>query len=181
MRNPTFFGIFAVLLLAAGCQSTPTTGDQDAGGPAGGDQTGQAGAATSGLDEQGGFSGMDLDGTGAGAAAQAALDTLVIYFEFDSIDIGGDYEEILVIHGQHLAENPSATLRLEGHADERGSREYNIGLGERRSQAVRRILILQGATAEQISTVSFGEERPAEFGSTEEAWARNRRVEIVYR
>ena len=72
------------------------------------------------------------------------------------------------------------TVRLEGHADERGSREYNIGLGERRSQAVRRMLLIQGASAAQISTVSFGEERPAEFGSTEEAYAQNRRVVFQY-
>ncbi|MEE8221354.1 MAG: OmpA family protein, partial [Woeseiaceae bacterium] len=71
-------------------------------------------------------------------------------------------------------------IRLEGHADERGSREYNIGLGERRSQAVRRMLLIQGASTSQISTVSFGEERPAAFGSNEEAYALNRRVEIKY-
>ena len=72
------------------------------------------------------------------------------------------------------------TVRLEGHADERGSREYNIGLGERRAQAVRRMLLIQGASASQISTVSFGEERPAEFGSSEDAYAVNRRVVIQY-
>jgi peptidoglycan-associated lipoprotein len=71
-------------------------------------------------------------------------------------------------------------VRLEGHADERGSREYNIGLGERRAQAVRRLLLLQGVSAGQISTVSFGEERPRATGSTESAWAQNRRVEITY-
>jgi peptidoglycan-associated lipoprotein len=72
------------------------------------------------------------------------------------------------------------SVRLEGHADERGSREYNIGLGERRAQAVRRVLLIQGASASQISTVSFGEERPAAFGSDEGAWAQNRRVEVKY-
>jgi peptidoglycan-associated lipoprotein len=71
-------------------------------------------------------------------------------------------------------------MRLEGHADERGSREYNIGLGERRSQAVRRMLLIQGASSDQISTVSFGEERPAAFGSDEGAYEQNRRVEINY-
>jgi peptidoglycan-associated lipoprotein len=71
-------------------------------------------------------------------------------------------------------------VRLEGHTDERGSREYNIGLGERRAQAVRRSLLLQGATDAQISTVSYGAERPAVSGHDEAAWAKNRRVEIVY-
>jgi len=72
-------------------------------------------------------------------------------------------------------------VRLEGHTDERGSREYNIGLGERRAQAVRRALMLQGASANQLSTVSYGEERPAATGSDEESWRLNRRVELVYR
>jgi peptidoglycan-associated lipoprotein len=71
-------------------------------------------------------------------------------------------------------------VRLEGHTDERGSREYNIGLGERRAQAVRRALLLQGAGEVQLSTVSYGEERPAAAGSDEAAWTKNRRVEIVY-
>ena len=79
-----------------------------------------------------------------------------------------------------LANNSGISVRLEGHADERGSREYNIGLGERRAQTVRRMLLIQGASAAQISTVSFGEERPAAFGNDEDAWAQNRRVEIKY-
>ena len=87
---------------------------------------------------------------------------------------------MLAAHARYLVENPSRRVRLEGHADERGSREYNIGLGERRAQSVRRVLMLQGADGGQIVTVSFGEERPAAFGNTEEAWAQNRRVELVY-
>jgi peptidoglycan-associated lipoprotein len=79
-----------------------------------------------------------------------------------------------------LAANPTVRVRLEGHTDERGSREYNIGLGERRAQAVRRALLLQGATETQLSTVSYGAERPVAAGSNEAAWAQNRRVEIVY-
>jgi peptidoglycan-associated lipoprotein len=103
-----------------------------------------------------------------------------IYFEFDSSELRPQDTEIVTRHALQLAQNPSARVRLEGHADERGSREYNIGLGERRAQAVRRLLLVQGATAAQISTVSFGEERPAVEGSTEEAYAQNRRVEIRY-
>ena len=71
-------------------------------------------------------------------------------------------------------------MRLEGHTDERGTREYNIGLGERRAQTVRRALLLQGVAETQVATVSYGEERPAAAGSDEVAWAQNRRVEIVY-
>ncbi len=112
---------------------------------------------------------------------QALLSRLVVYFEFDQSDIGSEFNAMLAAHGRYLASNPNARIRLEGHADERGSREYNIGLGERRAQAVRRVLLLQGASADQLSTVSFGEERPAMIGSNEEAWALNRRVELVYR
>ena len=88
---------------------------------------------------------------------------------------------MLAAHGEYLANNADAQVRLEGHADERGSREYNIGLGEERSQAVRRVLLLQGVATDQLSTVSFGEERPASIGSSEEAYGLNRRVELVYR
>ncbi len=109
------------------------------------------------------------------------LSKLVVYFQYDQSDIGADYTEMLAAHGRYLANQPSASLRLEGHADERGSREYNIGLGERRAQAVRRVLLLQGASGTQISTVSYGEERPSVLGSDEEAMALNRRVELVYR
>jgi peptidoglycan-associated lipoprotein len=103
-----------------------------------------------------------------------------VYFDFDSSEIKGDGTDIVAAHAKYLASNPAARVRLEGHTDERGSREYNIGLGERRAQAVRRALLLQGASDAQLSTVSYGEERPAAAGNNEEAWAKNRRVEVVY-
>ena len=106
---------------------------------------------------------------------------LVVYFDYDQADIKPEFNALLQAHGQFLAQNTGMTLRLEGHADERGSREYNIGLGERRAQAVRRVLMLQGAQATQLTTVSYGEERPAQTGSDEESWRLNRRVELVYR
>jgi peptidoglycan-associated lipoprotein len=109
------------------------------------------------------------------------LQNLVVYFDYDQAEIRPEFNALLQAHGQNLATNPNAQVRLEGHADERGSREYNIGLGERRAQAVRRVLMLQGATANQLSTVSYGEERPAATGSDDEAWRLNRRVELVYR
>ena len=104
----------------------------------------------------------------------------VIYFDFDNSEIKGEGTDIVAAHAKYLASNPSARVRLEGNTDERGSREYNIGLGERRAQAVRRALLLQGASDGQLSTVSYGEERPATPGNDETAWAKNRRVEIVY-
>ena len=88
--------------------------------------------------------------------------------------------EILETHGNFIAENGEVTVRLEGHADERGSREYNIALGDRRAQSVRRVLLFQGASVDQVETVSYGEEQPAMSDHTEEAWSLNRRVELIY-
>ncbi len=110
---------------------------------------------------------------------EAAM-TMIIYFDFDQSELRPEYADVLARHAAGLSNNSRTSLRLEGHADERGSREYNIGLGERRSQSVRRMLLIQGASSAQISTVSFGEERPAAFGNDEEAYQQNRRVEIKY-
>lgn len=106
--------------------------------------------------------------------------TMVIYFDFDKSDLRPEYADLLARHAARLANNSRTSVRLEGHADERGSREYNIGLGERRSQSVRRMLLIQGASSDQVSTVSFGEERPVAFGSDEASYQQNRRVEIKY-
>ena len=113
--------------------------------------------------------------------AELIQNNLIVYFEFDSSEIRAEFNPMLAAHARYLAAVPNMSVRLEGHADERGSREYNIGLGEQRAQAVRQILSLQGVTSAQLSTVSYGEERPAAFGSDEEAYGLNRRVELVYR
>ena len=104
----------------------------------------------------------------------------VIYFDYDSSELRAEDTEIVARHARQLGMNADMSVRLEGHGDERGSREYNIGLGERRAQTVRRLLLIQGASASQVATVSFGEERPAVEGSTEAAYSQNRRVEITY-
>jgi peptidoglycan-associated lipoprotein len=104
----------------------------------------------------------------------------IIYFEYDRAEIKPEFVAIVTAHAKYLNANAANKVRLEGHSDERGSREYNIGLGERRAQAVRRALMLQGVTEAQITTVSYGEERPAVQGSDEAAYAKNRRVELVY-
>jgi len=127
----------------------------------------------------GGSSG--ITGSPLEQAQARLLQTLVIYFDYDQAEIKPEFTQVVQAHGQKLASSASMQVRLEGHTDERGSREYNIGLGERRAQAVRRALMLAGAQAGQITTVSYGEERPAASGSDEESWRLNRRVEIVYR
>ena len=120
------------------------------------------------------------DETAMAGPSGELLSKRIIYFDFDRADIRADSQSVAAAHAQYLSKNPSQKVRLEGHADERGSREYNIGLGERRGQAVRRALLLQGVAETQLSTVSYGEERPAVAGSDEQAYALNRRVEIVY-
>ena len=109
------------------------------------------------------------------------LGTHTIYFEFDSSDVPASAQPIIEAHAAYLSEHAGASVTLEGHADERGSREYNIGLGEKRALAVRRLMSLLGATGPQVRTISYGEERPADAGHEESAWQLNRRVEIVYR
>ena len=118
-------------------------------------------------------------------ANEQALETAkatgtIIYFDYDRAEIKPEFVAIVTAHAKYLNGNAANKIRLEGHSDERGSREYNIGLGERRAQAVRRALMLQGVTEAQITTVSYGEERPAVQGSDEAAYAKNRRVELVY-
>jgi len=104
----------------------------------------------------------------------------VIYFDFDQAEIRPEFLPTLRAHADYLINNPSARLIIEGHCDERGSREYNIALGERRANAVKRFLEAEGVSPLQLETISYGEERPAVPGHNEEAWAKNRRAELVY-
>ena len=145
--------------------------------------------SSSGADATGLTDGDSGDGTAMGAPMNA-LETLeqtdgtmsvrIVYFEFDSAKLTSESIEILETHGNFVAANGEVTVRLEGHADERGSREYNIALGDRRAQTVRRVLLFQGASTDQVETVSYGEEQPAVTDHTEEAWSLNRRVELIY-
>ena len=105
---------------------------------------------------------------------------LVIYFDFDSSEVHPDDRVVVEAHAQHLAGNADLEVVLEGHADERGSREYNVALGERRANGVRDMLRLLGVGDHQVRTVSYGEEKPSAIGHEEESWSRNRRVEFVY-
>lgn len=104
----------------------------------------------------------------------------VVYFDLDMTEIKSEFASILSCHAKYLRDRPSARITLEGHADERGSREYNLGLGERRGNAVNGALLSNGGAASQLTVVSYGEERPVADGSNESSWAQNRRVEIVY-
>jgi peptidoglycan-associated lipoprotein len=166
------FALAALALLLAGCSSSPNVPDPEPTDTTYGDEMG--GASTDGMDGESYGGGEYLDDPSAGELAT------VIHFDFDSSEVRAEDQDIVSRHAMQLGDNPNSRVRLEGHADERGSREYNIGLGERRAQAVRQMLMIQGVSAAQISTVSFGEERPVAFGSSEEDYAQNRRVEFKY-
>jgi len=112
--------------------------------------------------------------------ADSLLSQRVVYFEFDRSDVRARFRPIIDAHAAYLRANPSARVILEGHADERGSREYNLGLGERRGSSVEDLLRAANVPSRQIEVVSYGEERPVCRESDEDCWQRNRRAEIVY-
>ena len=165
--------IFVISLLAVVVVGCATTNIPDPD-PTAGSAAGSDSADTSGYGSGSGMAGEDVASDLNGEMG------MIVYFDFDQSDLKPEYGDLLARHANRLSNSALMKVRLEGHADERGSREYNIGLGERRSQAVRRMFLIQGASAKQISTVSFGEERPASMGSDEESYAQNRRVEIKY-
>ena len=113
------------------------------------------------------------------AKRDAALKKTVFLFDFDKSDLRQEDRDALVYHAAKLKANPNIHIRLEGHADERGTRAYNLALGERRSKAVSSYLQVQGVAASQMENISYGEERPADPGKTEAAYSKNRRVEMI--
>jgi peptidoglycan-associated lipoprotein len=104
-----------------------------------------------------------------------------VYFEYDQFTVQAQYQPIVEAHAKYLGANRARRIVVEGHTDERGGREYNLALGQKRAEAVKRALLLQGATEAQIETVSLGEEKPRAQGATEGAWTENRRADIVYK
>ncbi len=164
------------LLVLSGCETTPVK-EEAAEVPV--DEPVAAveedAARTRGIESATGFQGHPLDDPNSPLSKQ------VIYFDFDSAEILNAQRSVIEAHAAYMADNPGSAVTLEGHTDERGSREYNLGLGERRSQSVRRMLVLLGAEGGQLQTVSYGEEKPEAEGHDESAWKYNRRVVIVYR
>ncbi len=182
MKKIAIAAMFAIVL--AGCSTNPTTAPVEdksaATDPA-------ATAATTGTSTRpattGGVSGANT-GAATGAAALKDPNNILskrnIYFEFDSFVVSDQFKPLVEAHARYLVANRAAKVTLHGHGDERGAREYNIALGQRRADAVKRMMTLLGAQEIQIETVSFGEEKPRNMGHDEGAWAENRRVDIVY-
>jgi peptidoglycan-associated lipoprotein len=165
--------------------------DAEAGAADGGNGAGKSGASTSRYGRGDGISGSGIGG-GSGYNADGSLmggdlndpssplAKRVIYFQYDSSQVEEEFVPVINAHAQYLSADPSRHVVLEGHADERGSPEYNIALSEQRAQSVVRMLQIQGANAEQMEVVSYGEEKPTSSGHDEDAWHQNRRVELRY-
>jgi peptidoglycan-associated lipoprotein len=173
--------------LLAGCGSSVKLDDvavEDKTGTLVGAQAAGAGGATAGgagsnaLASQG-VAPVDLTKSGMDAAVQQG--PRIIYFEYDSFVIKSDYQGMIETHARYLRANPDRKAVIEGHTDETGGREYNLALGQKRAEAVRRALALLGVSDAQIEAVSYGKEKPAVLGSDEAALAKNRRAEIIYR
>jgi peptidoglycan-associated lipoprotein len=171
--------LLAGAALLTGCPKKATTIQPPAAGSQVGgasSSTAPAGSASTNGSAYGSAAGANgMRGGEANGGARS-----VIYFDFDKSEIKPEFADIITSNARNVTSHPNLRLKLEGNTDERGTREYNIGLGERRAQAVRRALMLQGVAESQLSTVSFGAERPAAEGDDESAWAKNRRVELVY-
>jgi len=168
----------AVIFLVAGCSSVKLDDEQK---PA---PIVDAGAADKGSTDARAVAPVD-------AAATRGVDPFTdpnnplskksVYFDFDSFLVKSEYQPLVEAHGKYLAANAGRQVKVEGNTDERGGREYNLALGQKRAEAVKQRLLLMGARDAQIETVSFGKEKPRATGNTEEAWAQNRRADIVYK
>ncbi|HEV8107515.1 MAG TPA: peptidoglycan-associated lipoprotein Pal, partial [Burkholderiales bacterium] len=165
---------FAVAALIAGCGTTPEGGDASQSGAPVTDATKKPGAQTGPI--------AKIDVTKPGAVGEAdprlkagALAQRSIYYDLDQFDVKDQYRGLVEAHAKYLRENPAAKILIQGNTDERGSREYNVGLGQRRSDGVKKMLVLLGARDNQIESVSLGEEKPQADGHDESAWSKNRR------
>ena len=163
MRNKTSLALVILLALtvaACGGKKGVKDGEED-------------GVSTTALDDGSGGLGSQL-----GAAGDLAANNK-IYFEYDSASVTDDSRVLIEAHAQNLIDNPGVSIVLEGHADERGTREYNLALGERRALAVAEIMVAYGVTRDRMQSISYGEERPESLDHNESSWAVNRRVVIL--
>ncbi len=178
-----FFSALAAVALIAGCASTPEGEGGQPGAPV--TEAGKPGAVKPGGQVTSKpVAPVDVTGKpGAGVDArvkQGVLARRSIYYDLDQFDVKDEYRSLVEAHAKFLRENPTARVLIQGNTDERGSREYNVGLGQRRSDGVKKMMVLLGARENQIESVSLGEEKPQSDGHNEEAWSKNRRADILY-
>ncbi|WML92030.1 peptidoglycan-associated lipoprotein Pal [Thiothrix lacustris] len=187
--------VLVIAISITGCQQVPTTAGAGGVGGVGGNGYGTNGTNGTGYGTGTGYSngtgtGYNNGGYSNGSGGQytpaelqnpsSILAQRVIYFDLDQADIKPEYMNVLNAHATLLRAYPNLRIRLEGHADERGSREYNVALSERRGYAVLDYMQVKGASTNQMEVIGYGEEVPAVFGHNESAWGKNRRVEIKY-
>ena len=170
MLRRTIYSL-AIVALIAGCSSGTKLNDAPVVDRSGG--TGSGGAAS-------GVAPVSIDQSAQTAQGPVGV-ARIVYFDFDSYTIKPEFQSLIDGHARFLKANPQRRVSIEGHTDERGGREYNLALGQKRSEAVRRALGLLGVPDNQIEAVSFGKEKPAAQGTGEDVWAQNRRAEITYR
>ena len=174
----------AFALTVTGCASrkpaASANGSATAGSIAGANGSNSTGASSSGLGNSGDLNSQGMGANGAMDGVRQALMARVVHFDYDSSDLSQTDLNTLNAHARYLSQNGAARVSLIGHTDERGTREYNMALGERRAKSVEAFLVTNGARNEQIETVSYGKEQPVNEGHNEAAWAQNRRVQINY-
>lgn len=180
--NRLVFAVAVAALLSA-CGSTVKLDnvpvEDKAGSAVSTSSTSDGGKADSSAIGKGGVTGVDLGQGGKDTALQAT--TRIVYFDYDSFAIRPEFQSVIEAHARFIKSDKTRKVAIEGHTDERGGREYNLALGQKRAEAVRRALGLLGVAESQLEAVSFGKEKPAVLGGTEAAMEKNRRAEISYR
>lgn len=185
-KRSYLFAIFASAALV-GCETVPESGGTSDTGTANSAETAyddgvtHSGTGDDSVDGSVQDGGLNSGGVGnAGKNVDSALSETTVYFDFDRANIRPEAYAILKAHAGYLSAHPAAKLRMDGHADERGTREYNLALGERRAKSAADYLTANGASRAQLEVISYGEEKPAVMASNEDSWAKNRRVELKY-
>ncbi len=172
MRHSSVVLAASLSILLAACGSQPPAPEQSAA-PVGG---AAPGTATKPVTEEA----IDSTSIAALTNPKSAVFARDVYFDYDQYVIKDEFKPLLAAHSKLLAKNPKAKVLVQGNADERGSREYNVALGQKRAEAVKKSLLLQGATEDQVEAVSLGKEKPVCTEHTEECWAKNRRAHLLY-
>ncbi len=160
---------------------TPVEDRAGAGSSLSAGMGGTGAGANTGQSANSGVATVDLANTGVGAGGGPANVGKIIYFDFDSYLVKPEYASVVNAHVQFLSSRKTSKITVEGHTDSSGGREYNLALGQKRAEAVRRAMALSGLSESQIEAVSFGKEKPADLGGDDTAAAKNRRAEIRYR
>ena len=177
-KGSKYLAALGLALLLSACQTVPQSGDEGDSGLSEEAAVQLEDGAEEIMDES--LDTAGFDGSESFGAVSDLLSQRIFYFDFDRAKVKTEAFDSLDAHAQYLLSNPDAQVRLEGHADERGTPEYNIALGERRGKAVSKFMQLSGVPMSQMEVISYGEEKPMVYGQNERAWAENRRVELVY-